>query len=61
MGTQVRLLHTDVLVGDASAPSQPSFGTIHAGGAFDSAAALASAAAFVRAQHMTAHADAAVR
>jgi hypothetical protein len=62
VGTEVRLLHRGDPSGDASgAKSGISYGTVHAGGAFASAGALADAAAFVRAQHVAAHADAAVR
>ncbi len=56
MTTQVRLLHAG-----ATAEEQPSYGTVFAAGAFSSAGALASAISFVRGQHVSAHADAAVR
>jgi hypothetical protein len=72
VGTQVRLLH--VGSGDHLASSHDndrdksstksrslSYGTIHLEGAFASSTALASAAAFVRGQHVAADAHAAVR
>lgn len=53
--TAVTLLHSNSGYGGAA------HGTVHACGAFASASALRSALAFLRAQHTTAHADAAVR